>query len=345
MSEMKKERILYLDLLKIISSFCVIMIHVTAENWYQPNIDFYWIVNNSYNALIRWAVPVFVMVSGALILPKEIPFKPLYTKYILRILLLLFIWGEYYWLYSSKTWSVQNFVGSFCKLLNGQAYSHLWYLYMLIGLYLITPIVQTFIKNAERRMIEYLLIFLFICQVLLPYVFQLVPQLSGFYQSLFIGSFSKYLIYYAAGYYLSHYGLSYFKRMFLYCTAILFLFGSMIYSDIISYRQGEPAVTYGLLSIGTFLASFAIFVFGKHLEPYIVRFTFLKRSIRLIGPLTFGIYLLHFRIEKLFLGFGIHSNSIHPLLGVPLVTCLIFTVTALCVFLLSKIPLIRKLVQ
>ena len=51
---MEKKRVFYLDALKILACFAVIMIHVTAENWYTDDMSAYWLVNNTYNAFAKW---------------------------------------------------------------------------------------------------------------------------------------------------------------------------------------------------------------------------------------------------------------------------------------------------
>ncbi len=343
--QLAKKRIYYLDFLKVIATFFVIIIHVTAENWYTASNNLYWIVNNSYNAVSRWSVPVFVMVSGALFLSRDIPVKRIFTKYIPRIMMILLVWGLYYWLYSTNNWTIQNLWDSFIKLCNGESYSHLWYLYMLIGLYLVTPILRVFVKNADRKIIEYTILLFFVIQVVLPYISEFVPEFMSFYNQLKIFPLSEYMIYYLGGYYFSQYDLSRFKRFLLYISSVISLFAEMIYIDLISYRQGTPTSGCGTFSLGTFLIAFSIFIFAHRLESVLTRFTAIKWTISFLSPLTFGIYLLHFRIEKLFVSFGLNSNFIHPILGVPLITILVFLVAGLIVYLLLKIPYIRKLVQ
>jgi len=64
---MEKKRKIGLDVLKIIAAIAVIGIHVTAYNWYdQSTQSFNWLINNGYNSIIRWSVPLFVMITGAL---------------------------------------------------------------------------------------------------------------------------------------------------------------------------------------------------------------------------------------------------------------------------------------
>ena len=75
-------RILYLDVLRIVASFAVMLGHASAQNWYRSNIDsFEWQVFNFYGSMLRWSVPVFAMISGVLFLEGRRNIK----KHILRI--------------------------------------------------------------------------------------------------------------------------------------------------------------------------------------------------------------------------------------------------------------------
>ena len=67
-----ENRIEYLDLLRIIAIFGVVVLHVAAQNWVKEFTNvFNWNVYNVYDSLVRWTVPVFVMISGTLFLSKE----------------------------------------------------------------------------------------------------------------------------------------------------------------------------------------------------------------------------------------------------------------------------------
>ena len=64
----------------------MVVLHVSAQNWNEADpISFQWNVFNIYNGLVRWCVPVLLMISGPLFLKRDIPIKTLYSKYILRL--------------------------------------------------------------------------------------------------------------------------------------------------------------------------------------------------------------------------------------------------------------------
>ncbi len=341
---MTKNRVYYLDMLKILACFAVIMIHVTAANWYTDEISAYWIINNSYNALSKWSVPLFVMVSGALFLSRDIPLKKIFTKYILKMLILLLIWGMAYWCFSERSISPDVLFDSLKKVLSGKVYSHLWYLFMLIGLYLITPIVRGFVRGSERSVILYSIVLLFVIQVAFPYVTSKVSAADSLIKAFRISAPAEYLLYYLAGHYINSFDIKKWKRITLYSLAFSAIIIIVVISDVVSFRQGSPYTIYGYFSAGTSLTAFALFLLMKQSESFLKE-SKIRNIISFISPLTFGIYLLHFMVIKIFVKFGIDSNMINPIIGAPVTALLVFASSGAVIYVLSKIPVIRKLVQ
>ena len=67
-----KQRVIYLDYLRIAATFCVVVLHISGQNWYTTSVNsFEWNVLNFYDSIVRWVVPIFVMISGALFLDNE----------------------------------------------------------------------------------------------------------------------------------------------------------------------------------------------------------------------------------------------------------------------------------
>ena len=101
-----QNRAYYLDVLRIIATLAVIMLHVSAQNWDTVDVhSFAWHVFNFFDSLVRWAVPVFIMISGAVFLDNDRPLsiQKLYRKNILRATpaALSFLRARRYTLYST----------------------------------------------------------------------------------------------------------------------------------------------------------------------------------------------------------------------------------------------------
>lgn len=91
------ERTVYFDYLRVFATFAVMILHLSAQNWYITDVnEFEWQTFNFYDSIVRWSVPVFVMISGALFLNRDIKLKTIYTKYILRIVVSYVAWSAIY---------------------------------------------------------------------------------------------------------------------------------------------------------------------------------------------------------------------------------------------------------
>ena len=97
----KGTRIYYLEVLRVVSALAVVALHLSSMNWYGYIGSFNWIVFTIIVGVMRFGVPVFFMISGALFLreDKEIVIKRMYTKYIFRMLVFLIFWAFIYQLY------------------------------------------------------------------------------------------------------------------------------------------------------------------------------------------------------------------------------------------------------
>ena len=98
---------LYIDILRIVACFSVIMLHTSAQPWYNLPVDSMGFkIANSYDALFRFGVPVFVMISGALFLVpgKKMDVRRLYRHNIFRLVILYIFWSCLYGLMDCRSW-------------------------------------------------------------------------------------------------------------------------------------------------------------------------------------------------------------------------------------------------
>lgn len=125
------------DFLRVVMTFAVIITHINAQDWGSAR-NTYRIVFNVYHALGWIAVPVFCMISGALFLSRDIPIKKLYSKYIFRIFTAFMFWSSVYALrfYLKEG----NSAKAFELFISGNY--HLWFLFMIAGLYMIVPFIE-----------------------------------------------------------------------------------------------------------------------------------------------------------------------------------------------------------
>ena len=161
----RRERKVYLDVLRTLAIFSVVVIHVAANNWYSVDVaSLDWQVFNVADSLVRWSVPMFVMISGELFLDpsRELPIRKLYSKNVLRIVIAFIVWSVAYVLFGLYvTDSIHTKSEIFAHFVKGEY--HLWFLWMIVGLYIVPPILRhgTSSPKATRYFVIIALIFSF----------------------------------------------------------------------------------------------------------------------------------------------------------------------------------------
>ena len=345
-----KKRFLYLDLLRILAVIAVIIIHVTAEFWYiRPNDTLSWQINNIFNSLSAWGVPVFIMISGALLLPKEkkIEIKDIWFKYIPRMVLILFFWGVFYSLYEQGSLTLSSLIVAFKYVIAGNAYSHLWYLYMLIGLYVMLPILKIITRSASKIELEYMLIVGILLISLVPMVLQVkqIALLKNTMSMLHMDIFGEFVIYFIMGYYLDKYRISKTNCNHLYIATIVTVIFTVISTIYFTYNAIEFSVASGITSLASILMAVSIFLLAQNFETKISENVNVAKKITTSASLVFGIYLIHFLVEKELLKLGVHSEMFNAFISVPVVTITIFVISYVLVWILYKVPIIRKILS
>ena len=149
-------RLAYAELLRVVAMLAVIVLHVSG-GWLEslPVGTTDWHALNMWDSLCRWCVPVFVMCSGMFLLDpqKALSWPSLFLRYILRMVTALLFWGAAYRLLyelAAGTLSPASLPRVLYAVILGNTETHLWYLTMTIGLYLLTPLLRAFVRGAKR---------------------------------------------------------------------------------------------------------------------------------------------------------------------------------------------------
>ena len=171
---LRKNRIIQFDVLRVVAAFAVVLLHISAQRIYECYPSSEWDTRNLYNALTRWCVPVFVMISGALFLDstKEINIKTLYKKNIIRLVLVFIFWTIIYGAYAGiKEHDAAKLIG---KIIRGPY--HFWFLRMLVGMYICVPLLRTI--TANKKLEKYFLCLSLITAFIIPMFFPLIGHFS-----------------------------------------------------------------------------------------------------------------------------------------------------------------------
>ncbi len=342
----EKKNIYWLDYLRVLATFAVIFLHVSGINLSNTSIfnEYAWHVSNTINSSVRWAVPIFIMISGALLLGKEIALIPFLKKRMRRLAPPFLFWSAIYLLYAfyiEHAFDALPFLEraeTFYKMFCERASFHLWYVYFFIGLTLFTPIINRWIIHAPVQEIKYFLIIWFISLFFIqPYIKEWIPQIDLSFFASFIG-------YYILGYYLYHLKIEFnkkFKPGILICLALLLLF-SIYITRYLSLSAGSFIETFNhYTSWNVILSAACIFLLFKEL---LINNSILNRSVQLISKHSYGIYLSHVFVLTL-LNIWLEPFYIsQPLTSILLGSIVGFGMSFLLVFVLKQIPFLKKII-
>ena len=160
---MKEDRVVFLDWLRVIACFMVMAIH-SAEPFYlggeAPNVtsiasrwDMLWITLTE--CLCRVCVPLFVMTSSYLLFPVRRSTGEFFRRRLVRVVLPFVVWAAAYIWAAGGEWGrlIFNFPDEG---------GHLWFVPMLVGLYLLMPLLSPWAeKVSERELRGWLAVWLF----------------------------------------------------------------------------------------------------------------------------------------------------------------------------------------
>ncbi|WP_404396300.1 acyltransferase [Pseudoalteromonas phenolica] len=164
---------IWLDNSRIIAIYAVVLLHVSAGIVTGNDVGTeYWWVGNVYDSAVRWCVPVFVMISGALLLDpaKQEDLATFYTKRLSRILVPIMFWSAFFlaWAFLKGVMKGNELtvVDLLKKLLTGKPHYHMWFLYMIISLYLFTPFFRKIVTHSSKRELSVLIFISFVISIL-----------------------------------------------------------------------------------------------------------------------------------------------------------------------------------
>lgn len=350
---MATERKWYLDILRILSIFLVIIIHVCAPHIvnYNGSFDYSYIMLILFDSLSRCSVPLFVMVSGALLLnkKKETSYRDLFSSKILCLVTSLLFFSFFYItvgnLFLGHGFNLAKIIRA---ILMGYKESHLWFLYMIIGLYIISPLLKILVDHLKKKDVHYFfLVSLFFCS-LLPMVLSFT-KLNKFaiFKNFDLGFFSIYIVYFLLGYYLSNKEFNQKEKKLMSLTGLISLFITFIMTILLTWKRGYfSSVFFEYSSINVIFYSIFIFVKVKDLFKDFKPSVKTKTILTTISSLIFGVYLFHMFFSNLFIVY-MDTFVNRWLLKLPICTTLVFSLFVFMISLIvsyffSKIPVINK---
>jgi len=330
---------------RIIAIFAVVVLHTSAHIVTGSNVGSgYWWIGNIYDSSVRWCVPVFVMISGALLLDpnKNEVLKTFYAKRLSRILPPVLFWSAFFlmWIMLNgiEKGSNPTLVYLLKKLVSGKPYYHMWFLYMIIPLYLFTPFFRKIIAKSTRIEIVILVVITFLMAAL-NYIAEIFS--GGGPSKLFINWFLFYIPFYFLGY-LIRTDERNFSKVILWCV---FLFSSCLTAlgcYLVSINKGLDAglYFYGYLSITVIPMSVSMMYLLKSWTTpiYNDKFTILLSS------LTLGVYLIHPIAIDILKYINLSPLSFYPAVSIPVIAIIVFISSLMGSWVIYKTPYLKRLI-
>lgn len=352
-----KHKRLYPNYIRAFAACAVVQMHSVGGYLFQfdpgANPDVRFITADIFYGFLRWATPFFILISGALLLnPSKHESTGVFLKKRLRRVLIPFaFWGSIYLLYLYRgsfyygDWPSWSDV--FKTIFYDDIYFHLWFIPMITGVYLLTPTFRIFVKNAERRDIEYFLVVAFFFTTMQHFF-------PGIIFIKYIG-WLGYIGFYVLGYYLSTYSIPSSWKKVIYPAALAMpLLGAFITYQLTVKAGAYNQLVYVYPSPNVVITILGLFLFLKDFDwaAFSTRYPRINRAITRIAELSYGIYFIHVLVLDVIKNgyiFGIYvvphkvlNIPMHPAIGAPLVAIIGVSISFFLISQLSKVVFMKK---
>lgn len=334
---MDNRRIIYIDNIKAYACIMVVLQHVATygyiyvgtgawSDYWVCNIsdDSNYIVNVILITIAKTAVPLFVMVNGALMLNKDLSWEKIFSKYIVRCIKILLFW---------------NFFMSICTFMDGGTindvlsvfvfgYQQFWFLYTLIGLYVMQPLLRAIVKqdNLLKVMIYFFVILSVMetLEVFLPV--KLGKNIHHLLELLGFSDMPKWCGYYCLGFYLYKNELNIkISYMFMFCLIALV---SVVWSVVMSSKNSIFVLeSIEVFTLSTLFISVLIWCLFKRVfnTKYLWSFSIINKE-------SFFIYAIHCLLIEIALSNHISLDLIN-MFGLEVI---IVTIGIICISIMMK---------
>lgn len=300
------DRIIFLDYLRVIACFMVIMVH-SCEFFFidgdsigiRSVSDGFWV--SVIDSAFRSSVPLFVMASSYLLLPLKGSSESFFKRRFVRVFVPFAVWSLLYavlpWSWGDITFAdVQSNLLQLLWNFNASS-GHLWFVYMLIGLYLFMPVLSPWLKGVSKRG-EQLFLLVWFLTTFAHYGKSVVGDVYGecywneFHTFWYFSGFIGYLV-------LAHYIRTYIDwslKKSLLIGGVLFVVG-YLFTSVIYYRRTftaeqlqELELSWRFCSFNVVFMTFGAFVIMKKIS---CQKQWLYGMVKEISRLSYGIYLMH----------------------------------------------------
>lgn len=262
--------------------------------------------------------------------------RSFYKKKVVRIVIPLVSWNIIYFVYKYIMGYIVFDINVFMTnlLVNGNEY-HLWFMYEMIGMYLIAPFLKILINNLSEKRQILLLFLMMLGTTIRPFFNTVTPIYLYFFEPLFNGYVSLLLM----GYILSRTNIDKKKTIIFGVIAILCILTSIMLNQLSSSNENINLISNGGYSLCHYGLAAAIFVFSRVLFEN----TKEKQLVKIVSKYSFGIYLIHVIIIDLINNYFMIEGK--PIICSVYVFLVSFVISIVAAILLGKIKYIKKIIQ
>ncbi|WP_125567048.1 acyltransferase [Companilactobacillus insicii] len=339
---MKSKRIIYVDVIRDVAMLAVVFIHTCSNMVVSGQGSILWAPANILETISEIAVPLFYMISGVTILnsSKTRDLKYLFKHRIVRIVVPFILWSiisAFSFQITGDGFKLDLILKKIAMMFNQPVIMAFWFLYPLIGFYLLSPAIKAFIDGASKSVINYILVLWYITNIFLPGIVASLPPEYGVYFNAYSSVFM--FLCNMGGYFILGYKLSNIdkEKINLKLHTSIFSIGMLvaIINMYIVHRyalEQKPLAGFPTAILLPILAGSLFLILKKFEGKYPVK---LQVVVEWVAPLTYGIYLIHGIVIALV------QSIIDPMkyvfvFPVAIVICIV------SVWIMSKIPIVNK---
>lgn len=340
LKEMSKNRIVYFDVLNILACICVIFLHMNGivHNYTNSRA---WKTALIFEVICYWAVPVFIMLSGATLLKyrERYDTKIFFKKRFIKILIPWVIWSFIIYIINNDNISIVQFTKDFCYCKIESIY---WFFPLILYLYCLIPIFS--LIKEERKLLWGIVLFIFVFAGIIGPVCQMLnisfPTIFNYCLET-----NAYIMFLILGYLLSTTELSKKQRIIIYALgifSIIFRYGYTYYFSISKDMLNKNLFNYCSF-ISVFLAV-AVFVFVKNIkwDRFLNAFHINPAVITKISSCSFGIYLIHIIIKNNIT--NLFSLNVYSIWYRTIGAVILYILCLIIVYIIKQIPVLKKIV-
>ena len=347
------EQVVYAKVVRTFALFVIVTLHVAFPLIYLYNSIGYadwWIANNFY-ILGKIGSPLFTMVSGLLLLnpTKEQPIPIFFKKRLVKVLIPFLAWSTIYLLWRiflrDESFTPKEILVLFVQ---GPVYYHLWFIQMILGLYLATPILRIYIRHADHKNLTYFLIIWLVTVSVLP----IVKRFLGFEIGIDVVITTGFVGFFVLGYYLRNVTLTPSQMMPTLLIIVVALCFTQYATHALTAKNEGLYDNFFVLndSLNLIIVAVGLFLFFKSLDYELLfqKVPLLQKIVLYVSTCSLGVYFVHVLIiEELAggrFGFMLNASSFHPLISIPAISLLVMALSVTVTMLLKQIPYVRNIV-